>query len=44
MTRAYGTKPLIIKGCYVLLFALGMGFFFLLGRGDGEPARHRGWR
>ena len=25
MTRAYGAKPLIIKGCYVLLFALGHG-------------------
>ena len=33
MTRAYGTKPLIIKGCYILLFALGMGFFLNLGRG-----------
>ena len=38
MTRAYGAKPLIIKGCYVLLFALGMAFFFLLGAGDGKPA------
>ena len=25
MTRAYGTRPLIIKGCYVLLFADGDG-------------------
>ena len=37
MTRAYGTKPLIIKGCYMLLFALGMGLFFLLGRGYENP-------
>ena len=44
MTRAYGAKPLIIKGCYVLLFALGMGFFFILGAGDGKPARDRRWR
>jgi ABC-type Na+ efflux pump permease subunit len=26
MTRAYGTKPLIIKGAYVLAFALGVAF------------------
>ena len=38
MTRAYGAKPLIIKGCYVLLFALGMGLFFYLCRGSGKPA------
>ena len=37
MTRAYGAKPLIIKGCYVLLFALGMTFFFLLGQGMENP-------
>jgi ABC-type transport system involved in multi-copper enzyme maturation permease subunit len=29
MTRAYGTKPLIIKGAYVLAFALGVAFFYL---------------
>jgi ABC-type transport system involved in multi-copper enzyme maturation permease subunit len=34
MTRAYGAKPLIIKGCYVLLFFLGMGLFSSLGQGD----------
>jgi ABC-type transport system involved in multi-copper enzyme maturation permease subunit len=28
-TRAYGTKPLIIKGAYVLAFALGVAFFYL---------------
>jgi hypothetical protein len=28
-TRAYGTKPLIIKGAYVLAFALGVSFFYL---------------
>ena len=37
MTRAYGAKPLIIKGCYVLLFALGMGFFFQLGQEMENP-------
>jgi hypothetical protein len=37
MTRAYGAKPLIIKGCYVLLFALGMALFFHLGRGLENP-------
>jgi ABC-type Na+ efflux pump permease subunit len=37
MTRAYGTKPLIIKGCYVLLFALGAGFFLSLGQGLESP-------
>ena len=37
MTRAYGAKPLIIKGCYVLLFALGMSFFFYLSRGMENP-------
>jgi ABC-type Na+ efflux pump permease subunit len=37
MTRAYGAKPLIIKGCYVLLFALGMVFFSILGAGIQNP-------
>jgi len=37
MTRAYGTKPLIIKGCYILLFALGAGFFLTLGQGLENP-------
>jgi len=37
MTRAYGAKPLIIKGCYVLLFALGMGLFWNLGREYENP-------
>ncbi len=37
MTRAYGTKPLIIKGCYLLLFALGMFLFFNLGQGLENP-------
>ncbi len=37
MTRAYGAKPLIIKGCYVLLFALGMAFFFVLGADVENP-------
>lgn len=36
-TRAYGTRPLIIKGCYLLLFALGVGFFHFLGEGMANP-------
>jgi hypothetical protein len=27
-TRAYGTKPIIIKAIYVLLFALGVAYFY----------------
>jgi ABC-type transport system involved in multi-copper enzyme maturation permease subunit len=37
MTRAYGAKPLIIKGCYVLLYLLGMIFFYLSSRGIESP-------
>jgi hypothetical protein len=37
MTRAYGTKPLIIKACYILLYALGAGFFLSLGQGLEDP-------
>jgi hypothetical protein len=37
MTRAYGTKPLIIKGTYVLLFALGIAVFQALSRGMENP-------
>src|SRR3954451_8407122 len=37
MTRAYGTKPLIIKACYVSLFALGAGFFLSLAQGLENP-------
>ncbi len=36
-TRGYGAKPLIIKGCYVLLYALGMAVFFNLGAGMENP-------
>jgi hypothetical protein len=36
-TRAYGTKPLIIKSCYILLFALGAGFFLYLGKDMANP-------
>ena len=39
MTRAYGARPLIVKGCYILLFALGMGLFFNLGQGMENPMR-----
>ncbi|SIN92911.1 hypothetical protein SAMN05444166_1658 [Singulisphaera sp. GP187] len=28
MTRAYGTKPLIIKGAYALAFAFGVAFYY----------------
>jgi ABC-type Na+ efflux pump permease subunit len=37
MTRAYGTRPLIVKGCYVLLFFLGMWLFSYLGQGRENP-------
>ncbi len=37
MTRAYGTRPLIIKGCYVLLFFIGMWLFSYLGQGRENP-------
>jgi ABC-type transport system involved in multi-copper enzyme maturation permease subunit len=37
MTRAYGTKPLIIKGTYVLLFALAVLLFRDLSRGLENP-------
>jgi ABC-type transport system involved in multi-copper enzyme maturation permease subunit len=37
MTRAYGTRPLIIKACYFLLCALGAGFFLSLGQGLENP-------
>jgi hypothetical protein len=39
MTRAYGARPLIVKGCYILLFFLGMGLFFQLGQGMENPLR-----
>jgi ABC-type Na+ efflux pump permease subunit len=37
MTRAYGSRPLIIKACYLLLFALGFGFFESLSAGMEQP-------
>ena len=37
MTRAYGTKPLIIKGTYVILFALAVVLFRDLSRGIENP-------
>ena len=40
MTRC-GAKPLIIEGCYVLIFALGMGLFFHLARELENPLRSR---
>jgi hypothetical protein len=37
MTRAYGTKPLIVKGTYVLLFVLGVAVFQQLSEGMENP-------
>lgn len=37
MTRAYGGRPLIVKGVYILLFLMGMGLFFHLGQGRENP-------
>jgi ABC-type transport system involved in multi-copper enzyme maturation permease subunit len=37
MTRAYGTKPLIVKGTYVLLFAIGVTLFHALASGVENP-------
>jgi len=37
MTRAYGTRPLIIKGAYLALCALGVALFHHLGRGMEDP-------
>jgi hypothetical protein len=37
MTRAYGTKPLIVKGTYILLFVLGVAVFQNLAAGREDP-------
>ncbi len=37
MTRGYGTKPLIIKGAYMLIFAIGVVLFHNLARGMEFP-------
>jgi ABC-type Na+ efflux pump permease subunit len=37
MTRAYGTRPLIIKGAYVLICAIGILLFHQLTRGMESP-------
>ena len=39
MTRAYGTKPLIIKGAYLLAFALGVGYFYANPDVEADPWR-----
>ena len=39
MTRAYGTKPLIIKAAYVLAFALGIAFFLANPDVETDPWR-----
>lgn len=39
MTRAYGTKPLIIKGAYLLAFALGVGYFYANPDVEVDPWR-----
>jgi len=36
-TRAYGTKPMIIKGAYVLIFAIGVAAFHRLAAGMESP-------
>ncbi|GAC1468745.1 MAG: hypothetical protein NVSMB9_11720 [Isosphaeraceae bacterium] len=37
MTRAYGTKPLIIKGAYLLIFVIGVALFHSLASGMESP-------
>ncbi len=37
MTRGYGTKPIIIKGAYVLIFAIGVAAFHRLAAGMEFP-------
>ena len=37
MTKAYGTKPIIIKGAYFLIFALGVALFQNLAQGMESP-------
>lgn len=37
MTRAYGRRPLIIKGTYYLLFVIGVGIFHSLAKGMDSP-------
>jgi ABC-type transport system involved in multi-copper enzyme maturation permease subunit len=37
MTSAYGTKPLIVKGFYILIFALGVYAYHSLGAGLAHP-------
>jgi len=39
MTRAYGTKPLIIKGAYLLAFVLGIAFFYANPDVENDPWR-----
>ncbi|WP_422930330.1 hypothetical protein [Singulisphaera sp. PoT] len=39
MTRAYGTKPLIIKGAYLLAFILGVAFFYANPDVENDPWR-----
>ncbi|MDB5352972.1 MAG: hypothetical protein JWN86_4219 [Planctomycetota bacterium] len=39
MTRAYGSKPLIIKAAYVLCFALGVAYFYANPNMDLDPWR-----
>jgi ABC-type transport system involved in multi-copper enzyme maturation permease subunit len=36
-TRAYGNKPVIIKGAYLLAFALGVAFFYLNPEVKNDP-------
>jgi ABC-type transport system involved in multi-copper enzyme maturation permease subunit len=36
-TRAYGRKPLIVKGAYLLAFILGVALFHLMSEGHEDP-------
>lgn len=39
MTRAYGTKPLVIKGAYVLAFLLAVAFYYAAPDTQADPWR-----
>ena len=39
MTRAYGSKPLVIKAAYALIFALGIAYFYINPNLNVDPWR-----
>ena len=39
MTRAYGSKPLVIKAAYALIFALGVAYFYANPNLESDPWR-----